>query len=91
MSDPESRLTESLRAHAEAAPDGRMLAEHLEALEVDPSAVLMVGDTIGDAEAAADLGCRCVLIHSGHSTFDALAASGHPMVASLLEAVREVS
>lgn len=81
---------EGTRNRGQAGKTG-MLADHLGALGLEPSTVLMVGDTVGDAEAAADLGCRCVLIDSGHSRAGALVESGQPLVSSLLEAVRALS
>jgi phosphoglycolate phosphatase-like HAD superfamily hydrolase len=65
------------------------LHRHLAALGLVEVAdrVLMIGDTVDDADAAVATGCRCVLIDSGHTAPGALEATGHPVVTSLLAAV----
>lgn len=47
--------------------------------------VILVGDTLHDAEVATALGWRCILCAAGHQTADRLAASGHPVIATLAE------
>lgn len=47
----------------------------------------MIGDTVDDATAASAVGCNCVLIDSGHGHVDALAATGAPIIETLLDAV----
>lgn len=45
-----------------------------------PATVLMIGDTLHDAEVAKALGCACVLISHGHNSAQRLATSGAPVV-----------
>ena len=49
--------------------------------------VLMVGDTFDDADAAARLGLRCVLVEHGPHHAAALRAAGHTVVASVVDAL----
>lgn len=63
------------------------LAAHLTALELDPADVLIVGDVLDDAAAAAAAGARCVLVTTGVTSRSALAASGVPVVDSVAEAL----
>ena len=42
-----------------------------------------IGDTLHDAEVAAALGFRCVLVDGGHQTAERLATTGHPVAATL--------
>ena len=56
-------------------------------LDEHPEEVLLVGDTLHDAEAAAAIGCHCLLFEGGHQTRERLAASGLPLVQSLGEVV----
>ena len=53
----------------------------------DPSAVLVIGDAIDDAVAAAHLGARAVLLASGSHPRSELEATGAPVVESLAEAL----
>jgi phosphoglycolate phosphatase len=53
------------------------------ALEVAPESVLMVGDTVHDAEVAGAMGVRCVLVPSGHQAPERLAATGAPVLPGL--------
>jgi phosphoglycolate phosphatase-like HAD superfamily hydrolase len=64
------------------------LVAHLDVLGLDANGVLMIGDSTDDAKSAADVGCRCVLIDSGHATPDALGATGVPVVGDLIAALR---
>lgn len=54
-------------------------------LEAHPEEVLLVGDTLHDAETAAAMGCRCLLFEGGHQTRSRLQTSGLPLVSSLRE------
>ncbi len=64
------------------------LVAHLAGLGLGPSQVVMVGDTLDDAHAAEAAGARIVLYAGGEHGPDALAAAGHPVATTLLEAVR---
>lgn len=50
-----------------------------------PEAVVLIGDTLHDAEVAAALGVRCWLIPSGNQARDKLLESGVPVLSSLGE------
>ncbi len=59
----------------------------LEESGLQPSRVLMVGDTDHDAEVARCLGVGCVLVFSGHQCRDRLAATGLPVLDSISQIV----
>ena len=63
------------------------LARHLAALELQPADVLLVGDSVDDADAAADTGAACVLYDGGYHDRGALDAVGVPVVGSLVRAL----
>ncbi len=48
---------------------------------------IFIGDTLHDAEVAADVGGQCVLVSCGHQTRERLARAGCPVVSGLQEAV----
>lgn len=62
------------------------LIAHLAALELDGSRVVLVGDTVDDAVAAAAAGAGCVLYAGGFSDPELLRATGAPVVETLVEA-----
>lgn len=64
------------------------LAAHLAALGIDGESVVLVGDSIDDADAAVAVGARCVLYTGGFTDPSRLRACGHPVADSLTEAVR---
>ena len=47
---------------------------------IDPSRALMLGDSVHDAEVAAAMGVRCILIAAGHQPRHVLEATGCPVV-----------
>jgi phosphoglycolate phosphatase-like HAD superfamily hydrolase len=102
---PHERLTElaqlSTIAHFFVRVDGMSVAEphrkephlrrHLAALDIDPSRVLVVGDSADDMHAAQACGVRCVLYHPGERALLSPVRArdlGVPMAADLLDAVR---
>ena len=66
---------------------GRALVAELDALPGEPSLRVFVGDTLHDAEVAAALGGKCVLVGGGHQETGRLGAAGVPVVGSLVAAV----
>jgi phosphoglycolate phosphatase-like HAD superfamily hydrolase len=79
-------------------PGGGYKAPHLEAhLDaaaahvVDPADVLVVGDALDDAAAAAHVGARCVLVDGGSHPRAELETAGVPVASSLLEALERAS
>ncbi len=67
------------------------LAAHLERLVADhgadPASVLMVGDALDDAAAAAEVGVGCVLYDGGSHPREELEGAGAPVASSLTEAL----
>ena len=57
-------------------PDPRHLKSNLDALQVDPSASIMVGDGALDMRAGTELNMRCVGVLTGSNDADALGAAG---------------
>lgn len=58
---------------------------HMDHLSLQPKDVVLVGDTLGDAELAAHLGCRCILLAGGHTDAARLGNAGYPLVQSMAE------
>jgi phosphoglycolate phosphatase-like HAD superfamily hydrolase len=66
------------------------MARHLAAIEgidIDPGQVVVIGDAVDDAVAAAHVGARAVLYTGGSHSRISLQAAGVPVVDSLAEAV----
>jgi len=57
--------------------------EFMTAKNLNPSSVLLVGDTLHDAEIAASLGVDCWLISNGHQSHQRLESAGVPILDSL--------
>jgi len=57
--------------------------EFMTAQDLNPSSVLLVGDTLHDAEIAASLGVDCWLISNGHQSRQRLESAGVPILNSL--------
>ena len=53
--------------------------------------MIMIGDSLHDAEVAEALGCDCILIDRGHQSRKLLVTSGKPVVSDILEAVALIS
>ncbi|MBI9035394.1 MAG: HAD family hydrolase [Bacteroidales bacterium] len=45
-------------------------------LELKPEKLCLIGDSIHDAEVANEIGCRCILVASGHQSFRRLEQTG---------------
>jgi phosphoglycolate phosphatase-like HAD superfamily hydrolase len=63
------------------------LARHLGALEIPGEQVVLIGDSLDDAEAAYSVGGRAVLYTGGFTAPARLRASGRPVADTLVEAV----
>jgi phosphoglycolate phosphatase-like HAD superfamily hydrolase len=63
------------------------LVRHLAAQHLDPEQVVLIGDTVDDARAAAAVGASCVLYSGGFTDAGLLRATGAPVADTLLEAV----
>lgn len=70
-------------------PKATTLVAHLEAVpfDVDPARVLLIGDAVDDAHAAAHVGARCVLYDGGSHPRQALEDAGVPVAESLTDAL----
>jgi phosphoglycolate phosphatase len=55
----------------------------IEELNIDPSTVVMVGDTVHDHEVTQAIGIDCLLIPSGHQSRARLEACGVPVIETL--------
>jgi phosphoglycolate phosphatase-like HAD superfamily hydrolase len=64
------------------------LARHLADLGLEGRSVVLIGDSIDDADAADAAGAHCVLYTGGFTDPDRLRASGRPVADTLTEAVR---
>jgi phosphoglycolate phosphatase-like HAD superfamily hydrolase len=64
------------------------LIRHLQAQELDPAGVVLIGDVVDDALAAQAAGTRCVLVSTGAMTRAALESTGAPVTTSVAEALR---
>lgn len=60
-------------------------AWHIGELALRPEELVLVGDTLGDAELATHLGCRCILLAGGHTDEERLGHTGHPLAHSMDE------
>lgn len=50
-----------------------------------PDDIIMIGDTLHDAEVAAELKCKCILVAAGHQSYNRLKSSGLTLIESLNE------
>jgi phosphoglycolate phosphatase len=53
--------------------------------QLDPKKVTLIGDTIHDSEVAAELLCKCVLVATGHQSFNRLTTTGLNVIHNLSE------
>jgi phosphoglycolate phosphatase len=78
---------------AEKKPHPALLLEACRRVELKPAEVMLVGDSVNDAQAARAAGCGCVLVETGYNEGEGVAGlAGSPgldaIVATLAEAVR---
>ena len=52
---------------------------------LNPEQVTLIGDTIHDSEVAAELGCKCVLVTTGHQSLRRLQLTGLTVIKNLSE------
>ena len=69
-----------------AASKVQLALDYLHRGGVDPQDAVFLGDTLHDAEVAAAIGCRCMLISGGHQSDEVLARAGVPVMPSLAAA-----
>lgn len=75
------------RLGGEQAHKAGHLKRHLGEMRLDGADVVLIGDSIDDADAAKAVGARCVLYTGGFTDPDRLRAYGVPVADTLLEAV----
>lgn len=68
-------------------PQGR---KALEQMELDPAEAVLIGDTVHDAEVAAELGMKCVLVPGGNQPEARLKAAGAPMAETRMDALDRI-
>lgn len=68
-------------------PKAEHMAAHLAALELDPAGVLVIGDSVDDADAAVSLGARAVVYTGGTTSRRSLETTGVPVVDRLADAL----
>ncbi|GGT03315.1 HAD family hydrolase [Nonomuraea spiralis] len=64
------------------------MTAHIQALDVDPGEVLVIGDSVDDGLAARHVGARAVLYTGGMTTRAELEGTGLPVVDTLAQAMR---
>ncbi len=79
---------DGLRAEIGGDRKAESLARHLAELGVDGRDVVLIGDSLDDADAARSVGGRAVLYTGGFTDPVRLYASGHPVAETLTEAVK---
>ncbi|SHK89565.1 HAD family hydrolase [Actinacidiphila paucisporea] len=78
------------RTGASTAGKAAQMVRHLESLgPLDPRQVVVIGDALDDAAAAAHVGAHAVLYTGGSHSRAALESAGVPVVDSLAEAVEQ--
>ncbi|NJP31412.1 HAD family hydrolase [Micromonospora thermarum] len=78
---------DGLRATVGGDRKAESLARHLAELGVDGRDVVLIGDSLDDADAALSVGGRAVLYTGGFTDPARLKSSGHPVADTLTEAV----
>lgn len=78
---------DGLRAEVGGDSKAEHLAHHVEAQGLNPASVVLVGDVVDDALAAAEVGTACILVTTGVMTRQALESTGVPVVDSIAAAL----
>ena len=52
---------------------------------LNPNTITLIGDTIHDSEVAAELQCKCILLATGHQSYERLRKTGLPVINNLSE------
>jgi phosphoglycolate phosphatase-like HAD superfamily hydrolase len=81
------RRVDGLRDAVGGGPKAPHLQAHLAAIDVDPVDCVLVGDSVDDALAAAEVGARVVLYAGGFTDAARLRATGMPVAMTLVQAV----
>ncbi|MBE0642238.1 MAG: HAD hydrolase-like protein, partial [Bacteroidales bacterium] len=72
--------------------DGKLAAGHnlLQRLPFPPHQILLIGDTLHDAEVARELGIHCLLIAQGHQSESRLRSSEIRVLPDLIQFIKEI-
>ncbi|MEU5937828.1 HAD hydrolase-like protein [Micromonospora sp. NPDC047548] len=84
---PHFDRVDGLRATVGGGHKAQWLEKHLAELGLAGDSVVLIGDSVDDADAAESVGARCVLYTGGLSDPAALRATAHPTADTLAEAV----
>ncbi len=84
---PYFRRVDGLRAEVGGGHKAPLLKSHLAELSLDGSEVVLIGDSVDDAAAAAAVGAEAILYTGGFTHVDKLRAVGVPVVDRLADAV----
>ncbi|SCF36897.1 HAD family hydrolase [Micromonospora mirobrigensis] len=84
---PHFARIDGLRATVGGGPKAEWLAKHLAELGLAGHEVVLIGDSVDDADAALSVGARCVLYTGGLSHPETLRATPHPVADTLTQAV----
>ncbi|MEU3456180.1 HAD hydrolase-like protein [Micromonospora sp. NPDC006766] len=84
---PHFTRVDGLRAEVGGGHKAEWLEKHLAELGLAGREVMLIGDSLDDADAALSVGARCVLYAGGLSDPARLRASHHPVADTLTEAV----
>jgi phosphoglycolate phosphatase-like HAD superfamily hydrolase len=82
---------DGLKAAGDGGSKAEHLAEHLDALELHPRDVVLIGDVADDAEAARHVGAQVVLVATGTSSRAVLERTGAPVADSIPEALTHLA
>lgn len=78
---------DGLKTAGDGGSKAEHLAAHLDALELRPHQVVLVGDVADDADAARRVGAQVVLVATGTSSRRVLERTGAPVADSIAEAL----
>ncbi|MFE9200816.1 HAD family hydrolase [Micromonospora sp. NPDC006431] len=84
---PHFTRVDGLRSAVGGGRKAEWLEKHLAELGLAGREVVLIGDSLDDADAALSVGARCVLYTGGLSDPARLRASGHPVADTLTQAV----
>ncbi|XVS66150.1 HAD family hydrolase [Actinosynnema sp. CA-299493] len=85
------RRVDGLKSAGDGGSKAQHLADHLDALELRPRDVVLIGDVADDAEAARHVGAQVVLVATGTSSRKVLERTGVPVADSIPEALTHLA
>jgi phosphoglycolate phosphatase len=59
--------------------------KYLEEAGLNPSQITLIGDTLHDSEVATELKCKCILVATGHQSYNKLNSTRFPVLNNLSE------